>query len=92
MLQAQILTKSPFGDPIKLTIACSPEKKSTGIVQYYMRVEITTELKQRRWRRQRERPKSNMFRLAKQQLCTGITLFCTFNFLAVFTRLRSESA
>ena len=36
------------------------------------------ELKQRRRRRQRERQKSNSFRLAKQQLCTCITLFCTF--------------
>ena len=36
------------------------------------------ELKQRRRRRQRERQKSNWFRLAKQQLCTCITLFCTF--------------
>jgi len=36
------------------------------------------ELKQRRWRRQRKWQKSNRFRLAKQQLCTCITLFCTF--------------
>ena len=36
------------------------------------------ELKQRRRRRQRERQKSNWFRLAKQQLCTCITLLCTF--------------
>ena len=36
------------------------------------------ELKQWRRRRQRERQKSNRFRLAKQQLCTCITLFCTF--------------
>ena len=35
------------------------------------------ELKFRR-RRQRERQKRNMFRLEKQQLCTSITLFCTF--------------
>ena len=33
------------------------------------------ELKQRRGRRQRERHKSNRFRLAKQQLCTRIMLF-----------------
>ena len=33
---------------------------------------------QRRRRRQRERQKSNRFTLAKQQLCTCITLFCTF--------------
>ena len=36
------------------------------------------ELKQRRRRRQRERQKNNRFRLTKQQLCTCITLFCTF--------------
>ena len=36
------------------------------------------ELKQRRRRRQRERQKRNWFRLAKQQLCTCVTLFCTF--------------
>ena len=36
------------------------------------------ELMQRRRRRQRGRQKSNRFRLAKQQLCTCITLFCTF--------------
>ena len=36
------------------------------------------EFKQRRRRRQRKRQKSNRFILAKQQLCTCITLFCTF--------------
>ena len=36
------------------------------------------ELKQRRRRRQRERQKSSRFRLAKQQICTCITLFSTF--------------
>ena len=36
------------------------------------------ELKQRRRRRQRERWKSSWFRLANQQLCTCITLFCPF--------------
>ena len=35
-------------------------------------------LKQRRRRWQRERQKSNRFRLAKQQACTSTTLFCTF--------------
>ena len=35
-------------------------------------------LKQQRRRRQRGRQKSGCFRLAKQQLCTRITLFCTF--------------
>ena len=39
---------------------------------------VTRELKIRRRRRQRERQKSNRFRLAKQQLCTCITLFCTY--------------
>ena len=36
------------------------------------------EFTQRRRRRQREWPKSNRFRQAKQQLCTCITLFFTF--------------
>ena len=36
------------------------------------------EFTQRRRRRQRERQKRNRFRQAKQQLCTCITLFCTF--------------
>ena len=36
------------------------------------------ELKQRIRRRQRERQKSKWLILAKQQLCTCITLFCTF--------------
>ena len=36
------------------------------------------ELKQRRRRRQRERQKSNRVLSPKQQLCTCITLFCTF--------------
>ena len=36
------------------------------------------EFTQRRRRRQRERQKSTGFRPAKQQLCTCITLFCTF--------------
>ena len=39
---------------------------------------LIRELKQRRRRPQRGREKSNRFRLAKQQLCTCITLFCTF--------------
>ena len=34
-----------------------------------------SEIKQRRRRRQRIRQKSKRFRLAKQQLCTCITLF-----------------
>ena len=36
------------------------------------------QLKQRRRQRHWEREKSNRFRLTKQQLCTCITLFCTF--------------
>ena len=35
-------------------------------------------LKKRQGRRQQGRQKGNRFRLAKQQLCTCITLFCTF--------------
>ena len=39
----------------------------------------SSEVKQRRRRRQRERQKQKKrVRLAKQQLCTSITLFCTF--------------
>ena len=38
-------------------------------------ISLSRELKQRRRRRQQERQKSNRFRLAKQQLCTCITLF-----------------
>ena len=40
--------------------------------------QLSGRLRQRRRRRQRERQKSNEFRLAKQNLCTCITLFCTF--------------
>ena len=36
------------------------------------------ELKQWQWLRQQEWQKSIRFRMAKQQLCTRITLFCTF--------------
>ena len=50
------------------------------------------ELKQRRRRRQQERHKSNWFRLAKQQLCTCITLFCSFFQFAITARLRRETA
>ena len=39
------------------------------------------ELKQRRRQTQWERKKRNRFRFTKQQLCTCITLFCTFFFL-----------
>ena len=47
-------------------------------------------LKQRRRQRQRELQKRNWFILAKQQLCTCITLFCTFR--AVTARQRGENA
>ena len=39
---------------------------------------VIKEVKQRRLWRQRERQKSNKFRLKKQKLCAYITLFCTF--------------
>ena len=39
---------------------------------------FTTELKQRQGRREQERQTINSFILAKQQLCTYITFFCTF--------------
>ena len=44
-----------------------------AVKQKYLR-----KLKQRRRRCEQERQKSNKFRLAKQQLFTCITLFCTF--------------
>ena len=42
-------------------------------------------------RRQRERQKSNRFRLAKQQLCTRVTLFF-LHFFTVTARLGREKA
>ena len=36
---------------------------------------LIAEFKMPRWRRHRERQKSNRLRLAKQQLCTRVTLF-----------------
>ena len=42
-------------------------------------------------RRQRERQKSNRFRLAKQQLCTRVTLFFV-HFFTVTARLGREKA
>lgn len=53
------------------------------------RVNIS-ELKQRRRCRQRERQKSNRFRLLKQQHC--MTLFFFLHFLAVVLRLKRENA
>ena len=47
-------------------------------------------LEQRRRRRQRERQKGDGFLFSKQQLCTCITLFCTF--LAAVARLRHETS
>ena len=49
---------------------------------------IVLYVQRRQRQRQRERPKSNRLRLAKQQLCTYITLFV--HFLAVTTRPRRE--
>ena len=52
---------------------------------------LIAEFKMPRRRRQRERQKSNRFRLAKQQLCTCVTLFfCTF--FTVTARLGREKA
>ena len=65
-----------------ITIALIPsESRETKLEMTRMdgvRVQRAGELKQRRRWRQRERQKSKRFRLAKQQLCTCITLFCTF--------------
>ena len=68
--------------------SCNLEEKilifSRYLWQYNLQYKSRTlclsirELKQR-WRQgQRERQKSSRFSLAKQQLCTSITLFCTF--------------
>ena len=54
-------------------------------------IALIAEFKMPRRRRQRERQKSNRFRLAKQQLCTCVTLFfCTF--FTVTARLGREKA
>ena len=65
-----------------ITIALIPsESRETKLEMTRMdgvRVQRAGELKQRRRWRQRGGQKSKRFRLAKQQLCTCITLFCTF--------------
>ena len=48
------------------------------------------ELKQRRRERQRKWQKSNRFRLAKQQLYTCITVFCTFRCRCTTTATRNR--
>ena len=68
-------------DLIKRKVKCSIKEVQSGFcscVDLAVLEVLNTELKQRRRRRQRELPKSNRFRLAKQQLCTCITLSCTF--------------
>ena len=57
--------------PRKLGHNSSPKTSHGAIL-------LNRELKQARQRRQWERQNSNSFRLAKQQLCTYITLFRTF--------------
>ena len=65
-----------------ITITLIPsESRETKLEMTRMdgvRVQRAGELKQRRRWRQRERQKSKRFRQGKQQLCTCITLFCTF--------------
>ena len=65
-----------------ITIALIPsESRETKLEMTRMdgvRVQRAGEPKQRRRWRQRERQKSKRFRQGKQQLCTCITLFCTF--------------
>ena len=65
-----------------MSIALIPsESRETKLEMTRMdgvRVQRARELKQRRRWRQRERQKSKRFRQGKQQLCTCITLFCTF--------------
>ena len=50
----------------------------SGVIISQLHPSFKTEFTQRRRRRQREGQKSNRFRQGKQQLCTCITLFCTF--------------
>ena len=59
--------------PRKSTLVFRP-----GLKDLYIVCQPNGELKQRRRRRQRERQKSNRVLSPKQQLCTCITLFCTF--------------
>ena len=54
---------------------------SKGMGELQPSVLDTKELKQQRERRQRERQKANRFRLAKQRLCTWITLLVHFFFV-----------
>ena len=58
---------------------CSPigKKSVTSVTMIAKFLDLSNmEMKQQRW--QRERQESNRFILAKQQLCTCITLFCTY--------------
>ena len=74
------ITKLQFGAKFEAKI--TRDGKSKGQIPHLcllprLRLNIR-ELKIRRRRRQRKQQKSNRFSLAKQQLCTCITLFCTF--------------
>ena len=63
-----------YNESFKKIILFSPKN-----IHFYFSpftVGIIRELKQRRRRRQLERQKSNRFKLAKQQRCSCITLFC----------------
>ena len=57
-------------------VSTQPKYSRTGTRREIL--SIIRELKQRRRRGQRQRQKNVRFRLAKQQLCTRIKLFCTF--------------
>ena len=57
---------------------CSFCCKATSFSPPITPLSRSKDVKQRRWRWQREREESNRFRLAKQQLCTCFTLSCTF--------------
>ena len=86
--------RSPFPVPrfsnIHLYLTHERSHITLVVAAVYKCLALSRELK-KRWRRpQRERKKSNRFILAKQQLCTFITFFCSL--LAVVARLQRESA
>jgi len=61
--------------------------KSTSLLFSFL-LTLNRDLKIRRRRRQRELQINNRLRLAKQQLCTCITLFCTFLWRHCTTTMR----
>ena len=78
-------TSSPRGFSLALEVGREkhPGKSALGTRLFFpanagVTYNNNRDLRIRRRRRQRERQKSSRLKLAKQQLCTCITLFCTF--------------